>query len=49
MIDRFALRSVLDIGAGQGHAANYFHKLGMQVVAVEGLVRNNIDFFEIKL
>ena len=40
MIDRFALRSVLDIGAGQGHAANYFHKLGMQVVAVEGLAEN---------
>lgn len=40
MIDRFALRSVLDIGAGMGHAANYFHKAGMQVVAIEGLAEN---------
>jgi SAM-dependent methyltransferase len=36
MIDRFAVRSVLDVGSGRGHAANWFHKAGCQVVAVDG-------------
>ncbi len=35
-IDRFGLRSVLDLGSGSGNAAVYFHRRGMAVVAVEG-------------
>ncbi|OBU03855.1 class I SAM-dependent methyltransferase [Morganella psychrotolerans] len=40
LIKRFALRSVLDIGSGLGFAADYFHRAGMQTLAVEGLVSN---------
>lgn len=40
LIDRFALRSVLDLGSGRGFAASYFHKAGMQVIAVDGLEEN---------
>ena len=35
MIDRFAVRSVLDGGSGRGYAANWFHKAGCQVVAFD--------------
>lgn len=30
------VKSVLDIGAGEGHAANWFHKKGCKVMAIEG-------------
>jgi hypothetical protein len=40
LIKRFALRSVLDLGSGMGHAAYYFHKAGLQVLAVDGLKEN---------
>lgn len=36
MIERFAVRTVLDVGSGRGHAANWFHKNGCQVVAIDG-------------
>jgi SAM-dependent methyltransferase len=38
--DRFAVKSVLDLGSGLGYSANYFYRLGMQVVAVDGLREN---------
>lgn len=41
MVKRFAVRSVLDLGCGLGHAAHYFDQMGLQVIAVDGL-RNNI-------
>lgn len=40
MIDRFAINSVLDVGAGLGYAAHWFHKNGCQVVAMDGLPAN---------
>ncbi|GHD57895.1 hypothetical protein GCM10017083_39940 [Thalassobaculum fulvum] len=40
LIRRFALRSVMDLGSGLGYAAHYFHKQGLQVVAVDGLSSN---------
>lgn len=40
LIKRFALRSVLDIGAGMGYAADYFYRAGLQTLAVEGLESN---------
>jgi 2-polyprenyl-3-methyl-5-hydroxy-6-metoxy-1,4-benzoquinol methylase len=40
LIDRFALKSVLDLGSGVGHAANYFFNKNIQVVAVDGLKDN---------
>lgn len=40
VIHRFAIKSVLDVGSGLGFAANYFHKAGMQTLAVDGLPFN---------
>lgn len=40
LIKRLALRSVLDLGCGMGHASAYFHSAGLQVVAVDGLAEN---------
>ena len=45
LIDRFAVKSVLDLGCGMGYSSNYFHSKGMYVVAVDGLpnnVRNSV-------
>lgn len=36
VIDRFCLRSVLDLGSGRGYAASYFYKKGLQTIAVDG-------------
>jgi len=40
IIARFCIESVLDLGSGVGNASFYFHKKGLKVVAVEGLVEN---------
>lgn len=40
LIDRFALKSVMDLGSGLGHAASYFHKHGVPTVAVDGMMFN---------
>lgn len=40
VVKRFAVRSVLDLGSGLGHASHYFHRLGLQVIAVDGLQAN---------
>ena len=40
LIRRFALRSVLDLGSGLGHSADYFHQAGLRVLAVDGLPDN---------
>ena len=40
MVDRFAIRSVLDIGAGEGHALNAFHRMGLVAHGFDGLERN---------
>jgi SAM-dependent methyltransferase len=40
LIDRFAVRSVLDLGAGLGYSSRYFHRAGVEVVAVDGLEYN---------
>lgn len=41
-IGRFGVKSMLDIGAGRGHAALWFHGQGVAAVALEGL-RNNCE------
>lgn len=43
MIDRFAVRSVLDVGSGRGHAAHWFHKQGCQVAAIDGSPTNTAN------
>jgi hypothetical protein len=42
VLDRFAVRSVLDLGSGLGYSSQYFFSRGRQVIAVEGL-RANVD------
>lgn len=38
--DRFALKSVLDLGCGLGYSSHYFHKKGLNVLAVDGMLEN---------
>ena len=40
VIKRFAIRSVLDLGAGMAFSSDYFHRAGLQVIAVDGLKEN---------
>lgn len=40
VIDRFCIKSVMDLGSGIGNAASYFFGKGLKTVAVEGLVDN---------
>lgn len=40
LIGRFALRSVLDVGAGLGHAGMWFHRAGIPTVGIDGLKFN---------
>lgn len=40
VIDRFAVKSVMDLGSGRGHAAQFFANKGLSVVAVDGLETN---------
>ena len=40
LIDRFAIKSVLDLGSGLGYSSHYFYKQGCQVIAVDGLWNN---------
>ena len=40
LLDRFAPRSVLDIGAGEGYALSYFNRAGIIAHGFDGLPRN---------
>ena len=40
LITRFSIKSVLDLGPGLGYSSYYFHKCGLQVLAVDGLPEN---------
>jgi SAM-dependent methyltransferase len=40
LIERFAVRSVLDLGSGKGYSSFYLSKRGLDVIAVEGLKEN---------
>ena len=45
VIDRFCIKSVLDLGSGVGNAAHYFFGKGLKTVAVEGLPENVMRAF----
>jgi SAM-dependent methyltransferase len=45
MIKRFAVTSVLDVGAGRGHAASWFHRERCAVVAMDGEPLNVANSF----
>lgn len=40
MVPVFGIKSVLDVGCGEGNALLHFHHLGIQVVGLEGLAEN---------
>lgn len=42
-VERFQVRSVLDVGCGEGHAARYFRDLGCDVVGVDGSLQAHRD------
>lgn len=42
MLDRFAIKSMLDLGSGLGHCAHYFFRRGVAALAVDGL-QYNVD------
>lgn len=42
LIDRFAIRSMLDVGCGEGHAVLFFMRCGVHAHGIDGL-RKNID------
>jgi SAM-dependent methyltransferase len=40
VIERFAISSVLDLGSGVGHSADFFFRKGLRTIAVDGLSDN---------
>lgn len=40
LIERFGVRSVLDVGCGEGHSVLFFHRLGVFAHGIEGLEAN---------
>lgn len=42
ILDKYNIKSVMDVGSGCGHAAKFFEDKGMQVTAIEGL-KENVD------
>lgn len=40
VIDRFAVKSVLDLGCGLGYSSQYFKRKGLDVLAVDGMIEN---------
>jgi SAM-dependent methyltransferase len=38
--DEFGVRSVLDVGCGEGHCVRYFREIGVTAVGVDGLKQN---------
>src|SRR5262245_5296730 len=40
LIECFAIKSMLDVGAGEGYAVNFFHKAGVWAHGIDGLKRN---------
>lgn len=40
IIDKYNIKSVLDVGSGIGHAAKWFNELGLKTIAIDGLEYN---------
>lgn len=40
LVERFAVKSVLDVGCGEGHAVNFFARLGCHAHGIDGLQAN---------
>jgi cyclopropane fatty-acyl-phospholipid synthase-like methyltransferase len=42
LVERFGIRSVLDVGCGEGHAVLFFERLGIKAHGIDGL-RENVE------
>lgn len=42
LLERYGIRSILDVGCGEGHAVAFFRQLGLNVHGIEGL-KINVD------
>jgi len=40
VINKYDIKSVLDVGSGYGHAAKWFNDQGLKAIAIEGLKKN---------
>ncbi len=40
IIEKFAVKTVLDVGSGRGYAAKWFSETGLEVTAIDGLTDN---------
>lgn len=40
LIERFAIRSMLDVGCGEGHTVNFFQRKGVLAHGIDGLISN---------
>ena len=40
LIDRFAVKSMMDMGSGYGYCADFFHRRSVKTIAVDGLAEN---------
>jgi SAM-dependent methyltransferase len=40
LVERFGVKSVLDVGCGEGHAVLYFNRLGVYAHGIDGLAAN---------
>lgn len=40
LVERYAIKSVLDVGCGEGHAVLYFNRLGVYAHGIDGLPAN---------
>lgn len=40
VVDKYAIKSILDVGSGIGHAALWFQEQGLEITAIEGLPEN---------
>ncbi len=45
LVERLGVRSVIDIGCGDGQAVDYFQALGVNAVGVEGIEQNHPAIF----
>ena len=43
LVKRFGIQSVLDLGSGMGYAARYFSRLGLDCLAVDGMLENCVS------
>lgn len=40
LVERFACKSILDVGCGEGHAVDFFASLGVRAHGIDGLISN---------